>query len=78
MFSDLRCILCKELDSLDSIEHLLNCYVVKQQSGLDPLLLESVKYPGVFQVLRKQIIFVHVWAKIEQVRGSYMDAEDGI
>ena len=65
--SDMTCIFCCEINTVDCVEHymeckyLLNCQMLKSH-------MRSVNHSNIYGDIEKQIRFVKIWNQIEIIR----------
>ena len=61
--NNLECSICKEVGTLESESHLLNCSVLREKTGVADEM-KQVKYEDVFSDVKKQQKVVRVFLKI--------------
>ena len=66
----LECIFCEMGDSVDSEQHYLTCFKVREQ--LNPLgpgtEISKIKYGDIYGTLEQQMAFLKVWKEIDSLR----------
>ena len=64
--NDLSCILCKDPNTVENLQHLRECpYLVGQHKLADQL--KSIKCEDIFGQLSEQIKAVQVWGKVFKI-----------
>ena len=73
MYNDLKCIFCRELNSIDCIEHYLNCIYLSRHKTFASQLQNSC-YSDLFKDIDSQVRFVKLWIEIEKERKLVLEA----
>ena len=72
MYNDLKCVFCREENTIDCIEHYLKCIYLSGHRTI-ATKIQNANYSDLFNDIDSQIRFVKLWIEIENERKSVLE-----